>query len=108
MAYDGFSVKLAEAFSDSKYLSEHIAMPEVVIPLIKKDKVHENLYVFDRSMVAANNYDGIDREGAFFVGHIKINHRMTFIESLLKEDTEKDSGKLELVDDITVYLLDKE
>lgn len=64
MAYDGFSVKLAEVFSDSRYLSEDIAMPEVVLPLIKKDKDHENLYVFDPGMLAANNYDRIDREGA--------------------------------------------
>ena len=107
MAYDGFSVKLAEVFSDSKYLSEDIAMPEVVMSLIKKDKNHENLYVFDRGMVASNNYDAIDREGAFFIGRIKTSRKITVVESLLKEDTEKDLGKLELVDDVIVYLLDK-
>lgn len=32
MAYDGFSVKLAEVFSASKYLSEDIAMPDVIMP----------------------------------------------------------------------------
>lgn len=41
MAYDGFSAKLAEVFSDSTYLSEDMAMPEVVMRLIKKDTGHE-------------------------------------------------------------------
>lgn len=106
MAYDGFSVKLAEVFSNSKYLSEDMAMPDVIMPLVKKEKDHENLYVFDRGMVAADNYDAIDHEGALFIGRIKTNRGMTVLESLIKEDTDRDLGKLELLDDVLVYLLD--
>ena len=107
MAYDGFSVKLAEVFSKPKYLSEDMAIPEIIMPLVKKEKNHENLYVFDRGMVAADNYDAIDREGAFFVGRIKTSRKMEVLESLLKEDTDLDLGKLELLGDVLVYLLDR-
>lgn len=83
-----------------------MAMPEVVMPLVKKDKDHENLYVFDRGMVAADSYEAIDHEGAFFVGRIKTDRRMTILESFMKEDTDRDLGKLTLVEDMAVYLLD--
>lgn len=106
MAYDGFSVRLAEVFSEPKYLSEDMAMPEVVLPLVKKEIGHENLYVFDRGMVAADNYDAIDREGAFFIGRIKTSRKVEVQQSLLTESTDRDLGRLELVDDVVVYLLD--
>lgn len=43
MAYDGFAVRLAEVFNKPTYLSEDVAMPEVVRRLVKKESNHENL-----------------------------------------------------------------
>lgn len=43
MVYDSFVVKLAKLFFVSKYLSEDMTMPEVVMPQVKKEKEHKNL-----------------------------------------------------------------
>lgn len=108
MAYDGFSVRLAEVFSDSKYLSEDMAMPEVVMPLIKKDTNHENLYILDRGFSSIKNYDDVTFHGGRFVGRIKTNRRMEVLRSLMDENTDTDLGNLELQDDIAVHLYDGE
>ena len=108
MAYDGFSAKLTEVFSDSTYLSEDMAMPEVLSQLIKKDSNHENLYVLDRGFSSLENYDNVTGQRGKFVGRIKTNRKMEIIRSLLDGTTDTDLGKLELQDDIVVHLYDGE
>jgi len=104
MAYDGFAAKLAEVFSKPTYLNEDKAMPEVVRPLIKKDKEHKNIYVLDRGLVALDNYKEFGRSDAVFIGRINTNRKMTVLRSLMTEDTDGDLGKLELVDDVIAHL----
>jgi transposase len=104
MAYDGFAAKLAEVLSEPVYLSEDKAMPKVLEGLIKKDKNHQNLYVFDRGLMALDNYKKASLSDAVFVGRINTNRRMKLVRSLMTEDTDRDLGKLELVDDVIVHL----
>ena len=104
MAYDGFAAKLAEVLSEPVYLSEDKAMPKVLEGLIKKDKNHQNLYVFDRGLMALDNYKKASLADAVFVGRINTNRRMKVVRSLMTEDTDRDLGKLELVDDVIVHL----
>ena len=106
MAYDGFSAKLTEVFSDSTYLSEDMAMPEVLTQLIKKDSNHENLYVLDRGFSSLENYDNVTEQRGKFVGRIKTNRKMEVVRSLMDETTDTDLGNLELQDDIVVHLYD--
>ncbi|MBO7499364.1 MAG: IS4 family transposase [Bacteroidaceae bacterium] len=106
VAYDGFGARLADVFFQPAYLSEDVAMPGVLMPLIKKDKDHMNLYVFDRGMSASANFSRISDEGAWFLGRIKTNRRMNVLRSLMTEGTGRDLGKLELVDDIVVHIFD--
>lgn len=108
VSYDGFAAKLAKVFSEPKYLSEDVAMPKVLDDLIKRDTNHDNIYTLDRGLSSLENFNMIVTEGAKFVGRIKTNRKMQVVESLMKEDTDKDLGKLELVDDIIVNLYDKE
>ena len=110
MAYDGFSAKLTEVFSDSTYLSEDMAMPEVLTQLIKKDSNHENLYVLDRGFSSLENYDNVTEQRGKFVGRIKTNRKMEVVRSLMDETetTDTDLGNLELQDDIVVHLYDRE
>ena len=86
------------------YLSEDIAMPAVVQELIKYDPEHNNLYVLDRGFCALKNYELVEDAKAKFVGRIKTNRKMQVIESLMTENTNTDLGKLELVDDLVVFL----
>lgn len=104
MAYDGFAVKLAEVLSEPTYLSEDKAMPKVLDGLIKKDKNHQNLYVLDRGLTALDNYKKVSLADAVFVGRINTNRKMKVVRSLMTEDTDRDLGKLELVDDVIVRL----
>ena len=104
MAYDGFAAKLAEVFSKPTYLSEDKAMPEVLDSLIKKDKDHKNLYVLDRGLKALDNYKMIDASDAVFVGRITTNRKMKVVRSLMTEQTDRDLGKMVLVDDVIVHL----
>ena len=95
MAYDGFSAKLTEVFSDSTYLSEDMAMPEVLSQLIKKDSNHENLYVLDRGFSSLENYDNVTGQRGKFVGRIKTNRKMEIIRSLLDGTTDTDLGSFQ-------------
>ncbi len=104
MAYDGFAAKLAEVLSEPTYLSEDKAMPKVLEGLIKKDKNHQNLYVLDRGLTALDNYKKVSLADAAFVGRINTNRKMKIARSLMTEDTDRDLGRLELVDDVIVHL----
>lgn len=108
IAYDGFAAKLAEVLSEPIYLSEDKAMPKVLEGLIKKDKNHQNLYVFDRGLMALANYKKVSLADAVFVGRINTNRKMKVVRSLMAEDTDRDLGKLELTDDVIVHLYNKE
>ena len=106
VAYDGFGARLADVFFQPAYLSEDVAMPGVLMPLIKKDKDHMNLYVFDRGMSASANFSRISDEGAWFLGRIKTNRKMNVLRSLMTEGRDRNLSKLELVDDIVVHIFD--
>lgn len=83
-------------------------MPAVVQELIKYAPEHNNLYVLDRGFCALKNYELVEDAKAKFVGRIKTNRKMQVIESLMTENTNTDLGKLELVDDLVVFLYDRE
>lgn len=107
MAYDGFAAKLTEVLSEPTYLSEDMAMPKVLDGLIKKDKNHQNLYVFDRGLTALNNYKKFSLADTMFVGRINTNRKMKVVRSLMTEGTDRDLGKLELTDDVIVHLYNR-
>ncbi|MDD2192624.1 MAG: IS4 family transposase [Bacteroidales bacterium] len=108
MAYDGFAVKLAEVLDEKEYLSEDRAMPKVVEQLIKSDKHHSNLYIFDRGLSALSSFKSIDSQEARFVGRIRTNRKMQFLRDLKTAETDIDLGKLELVEDKVVNLFNNE
>ena len=80
----------------------------MLMPLIKQDKHHQNLYVFDRGMSSVRNFGATCDGKAFFVGRIKTERKMEILRSLMSEDTDKDLGKLELTDDLVVHLYKRE
>lgn len=106
MAYDGFAVKLAEVLDDKKYLSEDNAMPKVIDQLIKADKNHSNLYIFDRGLSALSSFNSINSQDSKFVGRIKTNRKMRFVRDIKTGDT--DLGNLELKEDKVVNLFNNE
>ena len=108
MAFDGFQAMLAKVFDEPSYLSEDVAMPEVVMDIVKRDKDHRNLYLLDRGFCALTNYNRVSDSNAYFVGRIKTNRKMSLVRSLMAEDADRDLGKLELVDDVIAHLYGKD
>ena len=108
MAYDGFAAKLAEVLCEPTYLNEDMAMPKVLEGLVKKDRNHQNLYVLDRGLKALDNYKKISQANALFVGRINTNRKMRVVRSLMSDETDRNLGKLELMEDVIVHLYNKE
>ena len=108
MGYDGFAVRLADIFNETKYLSEDVAMPSLLLPMIKKENHHANIYVLDRGLSAVYNYETISGNDALFVGRLRTDKKVEHVRSLMTDNTERDLGKLELVDDIEVRLYDSQ
>ncbi len=106
MAYDGAGICLAEMLTESRYLSEDIAIPQVINNLIKIDKEHRNLYVFDRGVSSLNSYNKLTEQQAQFVCRIKTNRKKELVHSLMESNTELDLGSLELVSDEVIHLFD--
>lgn len=106
MAYDGMLPECIRIFDRPTYLSEDMAMPEVLGEMIKKDKEHANLYVFDRGLSSNENFSRLTAGGARFVGRIKTGRRLEAVRSLITDDTERGLGNLVLTDDILVHLYD--
>ncbi len=108
MAYDGNGICHAKVFTSSNYLSEDVAIPEVIHEMLKADKDHRNLYVFDRGVSALDNFETLTKEKAHFICRIKTNRKREIISSLMDEQTEKDLDSLTLVSDDIVHLFDRE
>ena len=108
MAYDGEKVCGAKSYTESCYLSEDIAIPPLLEELIIKDIEHKNIYVFDRGVSALSSFNLLSKNETLFVGRIKTNRKKQIVSSLLKEDTDKDLGSLELISDDIIHLYDTE
>lgn len=105
MGYDGFFVKLAEVLAEPIYLSEDMAMPEVIQGMIKKDPEHRNLYVFDRGLTSLKAYDAMESQQAKFVGRIRTNRKMETVRELEIPEADRDApDKLVLDEDKVVHL----
>jgi len=106
MAFDGVAPKGCEVLTAQEDACEDIAMPKVLMPLIHQDKHHLNIYALDRGFSSLANYKMVDGAEAEFVGRLKTNRRMEDVRLLSNETTDRDLGKLELVEDKIVHLYD--
>ena len=106
MAYDGAGICSALLLTESKFLNEDNAIPKVINDLVRSDKDHRNLYVFDRGVSSLNTYNNMNEQQAQFVCRIKTNRKREIVRSLMNSDVDKDLGSLELVSDEIIHLFD--
>ena len=106
MAYDGAGICSAQLLTESMYLNEDNAIPKVINNLVKSDKGHRNLYVFDRGVSSLNTYNNMNEQLAQFVCRIKTNRKVEVVRSLMNSTVETDLGSLELVSDEIIHLFD--
>ena len=104
IAFDGILPCLSEVFTESKYGSEDIALPEVVKTHLKQDTGHCNIYVLDRGLQSTRNMKDFSDTSISFIVRSKENRKYVELESLIKQNSETDLESLTLVKDCIVNL----
>ena len=101
IAFDGKYPCMSELFTDKGYLSEDLAIPEVVYTYAEKNK--NCVFVFDRGVSKRQVFCNLNQHSSFFVTRLKENFRYRVINQI--EDGEKRSiGSLELISDQSIQL----
>lgn len=104
VAFDGILPCLSETFTESKYGSEDIALPEVVKNHLKQDTGHCNIYVLDRGLQSTRNMKDFSDESICFIVRAKENRKYVELKSLIDKYTDTDLESLTLVKDSIVNL----
>ena len=105
VAYDGRYPCMSELFTDKRYLSEDLAIPEVIYKYAEKNK--SSVFVFDRGVAKREvfcNLDELDKQdNIYFVTRLKDNFRYRIIKQI-EEGTNRPVGSLELISDQIIQL----
>jgi transposase len=101
IAYDGKYPCMSELFTDKKYLSEDLAIPEVVYKYAEKNK--NSIFVFDRGVTKREVFCNLDRQDTFFVTRLKDEFRYRIIKQI-EEGKNRPVGSLELISDQIIQL----
>lgn len=101
VAYDGKFPCMSELYTDKKYLSEDLAIPEVVYKYAEKNK--NSVYVFDRGVAKREVYCNLDQQGTYFVTRLKDNFRYRIVKSI-EDGKNRPVGSLELISDQIIQL----
>jgi hypothetical protein len=104
MAFDGLLPGCAQAFGQSCYNSEEVALPQLVWQHVKQQAGHENLYVLDRGLQSARSLQAFDEQRVRFVCRAKENRKYELLANLIKEGQPTDLGECILVSDQLVRL----
>lgn len=104
VAFNGFSVISAAIFTDRKYASEDLAIPEVVLSSIASSKYHNEIYLFDRGVTSTKELGTIDgateSNSDTFVGRLKLS-RVILNEKPYGINGEKTDGNVKIISDTT-------
>ena len=103
-AFDGILPCLSKVFTQPKYGSEDMALPEVVKSHLKQDTGHCNIYVLDRGLQSTRNMKDFNDESISFIVRAKENRKYVELESLTTQESETNLDSLTLVKDCIVKL----
>lgn len=104
VAFDGLLPCDLTVFNTQKYVSEDMALPEVVAQHVKKETNHQNLYVFDRGLQSTRTMEDFSKGAITFIVRSKENRKYVEQESLLVENQDLDLDNLLLIKDSKVQL----
>lgn len=107
MAFDGLTASNIELFTDAKYCSEDVAIPELIFKDASKTDSHVNIYTFDRGVASTKVFANFNNQKIKFVGRLKTNRRFKIIESDQVSEFDKDLGELRLLSSQVVNLSGK-
>jgi hypothetical protein len=102
VAYDGKYPCMSELFTDKRYLSEDLAIPEVIYKYAEKNK--SSVFVFDRGVAKREVFCNLDnQDNIYFVARLKDNFRYRIIKQI-EEGTNRPVGSLDLISDQIIQL----
>ena len=104
MAFDGLLPCSAQAFSERRYNSEDVALPQIVWQHVRQQTGHENLYVLDRGLQSARSLQAFEEQRVSFVCRAKENRKYEPLANLLQEGQSRDLGESILLSDELVRL----
>lgn len=104
VAYDGLFACDAKVFNEKQYVSEDIALPEVVKSHNELSKSASNIYVLDRGFQSVEKMDSFCESDISFVCRLKANRRYIELSSNITNETQMEFDGLELNVDSIVNL----
>jgi hypothetical protein len=101
VAYDGEYPCMSELFTDKRYLSEDLAIPQVVYKYAEKNK--NSVFVFDRGVAKREVFCNLDHQDTYFVTRLKDKFRYRIIKEI-EDGKNRSIGSLELISDQVIQL----
>jgi hypothetical protein len=104
VAFDGLLPCHFDVFTDKKYSSEDIALPEAILGHVKQELGHQNIYVVDRGLQSTRTMSRFSKESIGFIIRAKENRKYVELASLMTQNQDIDLGESTLIKDSKVYL----
>jgi len=104
VAFDGLLPCDFNVYTKSKYSSEDVALPEVIMSHVKQETNHQNIYVIDRGLQSTRTMKSFSNDSITFIVRAKENRKHVELQSLISENQDTDLGALTLVKDSKVHL----
>jgi len=101
VAYDGNYPCMSELFTDKRYLSEDLAIPEVVYKYAEKNK--NSVFVFDRGVAKREVYCNLYQQNTYFVTRLKDIFRYRIVKQI-EDGKNRPVSSLELLSDQVIQL----
>lgn len=104
IAFDGTLPCDFRVFTSSKYCSEDMALPEVVISHVKKETDRPNIYVLDRGLQSTKSMKGFTANSITFICRAKENRKYKELESFITSGQNLDLVESMVIKDSRVQL----
>ena len=101
IAYDGQYPCMSELFTEKRYLSEDLAIPQVVYKYAEKNT--NSVFVFDRGVAKREVFCNLDKQDTYFITRLKDNFRHRIIFEI-EDGKNRSVGSLELKSDQIIQL----
>jgi transposase len=101
VAYDGQYPCMSELFTEKRYLSEDLAIPQVVYKYAENNK--NSVFVFDRGVAKREVFCTLDKQDTYFITRLKDNFRHRIIFEI-EDGKNRSVGSLEFKSDQIIQL----
>jgi hypothetical protein len=104
VAFDGLTACDFKVFTESSYMSEDWAIPEVVRLNASKEGSNTNIYTFDRGVTSTKTFSSFNKDEISFVGRLRIPRKYDVISLDQISEDNRDLGELKLISSQLVHL----